>query len=258
MIKQNAIITGASGFLGSVFIKALLELEFNLILVDKNVKKLKELKKTTSNIHYYKLDVSNSAQINVFYSKIKKKFKKIDVLINSASIDSKPDFSSKKKNFVLENFSEKQWDKEINVNLKSVFLLSRKIGNLMSINKNGIILNIGSDLSIISPRQSIYKNKKFIYKKPITYSVSKHGIVGITKYMAEYWSKYNVRVNCISPGSVKHKQPSSLKKNLVKLIPMSRLLEKKELINVVKFLCSDKSSYITGQNIVVDGGRTVI
>ena len=159
---------------------------------------------------------------------------------------------------MLENFSEKQWDKEINVNLKSVFLLSRKIGNLMSINKNGIILNIGSDLSIISPTQSIYKNKKFIYKKPITYSVSKHGIVGITKYMAEYWSKYNVRVNCISPGSVKHKQPSSLKKNLVKLIPMSRLLEKKELINVVKFLCSDKSSYITGQNIVIDGGRTII
>ena len=97
MIKQNAIITGASGFLGSVFIKALLELEFNLILVDKNVKKLKEIKKKKSNIHFYKLDVSNSAQINVFYSKIKKKFKKIDVLINSASIDSKPDFSSKKK-----------------------------------------------------------------------------------------------------------------------------------------------------------------
>ena len=77
MIKQNAIITGASGFLGSVFIKALLELEFNLILVDKNVKKLKEIKKKKSNIHFYKLDVSNSAQINVFYSKIKKNSKKL-------------------------------------------------------------------------------------------------------------------------------------------------------------------------------------
>lgn len=258
MIDKNAIITGASGFLGSVFIDALLELKYSLILVDKNISKLKKINKNKSNIHLYKVDLSNSSEINNFYNKIEKKFKKIDVLINSASIDAKPNFAKKKKNFTLENLSEKQWDREININLKSVFLLSRKIGNLMSYYKDGIILNIGSDLSVISPNQSIYKNKNFIYKKPITYSVSKHGIIGITKYLAEYWSKLNVRVNCLSPGSVNHKQSLSLKKNLINLIPIARLLDKKELIDIVKFLCSDKSSYITGQNIIIDGGRTII
>ena len=258
MNKKNAIITGASGFLGSVFIDALLELKYNLILVYKNISNLGKLKKKNKNVYLYKVDLSSSPEINKFYTKIKKKFKKIDVLINSASIDAKPNFTNKKKNFTLENLTEKQWDREININLKSLFLLSRKIGNLMSYYKYGIILNIGSDLSVISPNQSIYKNSKFVYKKPITYSVSKHGIIGLTKYLAEYWSELNVRVNCLSPGSVNHKQSLSLKKNLINLIPIARLLEKKELINIVKFLCSDKSSYITGQNIIIDGGRTII
>jgi len=158
----------------------------------------------------------------------------------------------------FENLTESQWDLEINTNIKSVFLMCQEIGFYMKKKKFGIVLNIGSDLSIISPKQSIYNNKKIIYKKPLTYSVAKHAIVGLTKYLAEYWSKDNIRVNCLSPGSVNYKQPYNLKNEIKKLTPLGRLLEKKELIEIVKLLCSNKSNYMTGQNILIDGGRTII
>ena len=126
----------------------------------------------------------------------------------------------------------------------------------MSKKKNGNILNISSDLGIIAPDQRIYKNKNFI--KPITYSVVKHGIIGLTKYTASYWAKDNIRCNAIAPGGIFNNQENSFVKKISNLIPLGRMAKKNEYNALVLFLCSDLSSYLTGSVIVADGGRTII
>ena len=126
----------------------------------------------------------------------------------------------------------------------------------METKKKGVILNIGSDLSIIAPDQRLYSHLNSL--KPVTYSVVKHGIVGLTKYLASYWSSKNIRVNCLSPGGIYNKQDKNFTKKIKKLIPLNRMAHKNEYNEVIQFLCSDASSYMTGQNIIIDGGRTII
>ena len=132
--------------------------------------------------------------------------------------------------------------------------------NMVKHKTKGIILNVASDLSIISPNQNIYKVKNLPNKKqpvkPVTYSVIKHGLLGLTKYIATYWPEY-IRCNAISPGSVLQNQPKKLVKKLIKLIPLNRLAKEYEYISAIKFLCSEQSSYMTGQNLIIDGGRSI-
>ena len=116
-------------------------------------------------------------------------------------------------------------------------------------------MNIGSDLSTIAPDQRLYSHLNSL--KPVTYSVV-HGIVGLTKYLASYWSNKNIRVNCLSPGGIYIKKFKTFIKKIKKLIPLNRMANKNEYNEVIQFLCSDASSYMTGQNIVIDGGRTII
>ena len=122
--------------------------------------------------------------------------------------------------------------------------------------KKGTIINVSSDLGIIAPDQRIYKKSSFV--KPVTYSVVKHGIIGLTKYTASYWGKKNIRCNAIAPGGIYNKQDSSFVKNINKLIPLGRMAKKNEYNGLILFLCSDLSSYMTGSIIVADGGRTII
>ena len=124
---------------------------------------------------------------------------------------------------------------------------------------NGVILNIASDLSIIAPDQRIYNydSKELQNVKPITYSVIKSGLIGMTKYLATYWNESNVRVNALSPGGVYENQNSEFVDRLTKLIPLGRMASPDEYKSAIQFLCSDASSYMTGQNLVIDGGRSV-
>ena len=127
--------------------------------------------------------------------------------------------------------------------------------------KGGIILNIASDLSVISPYQKLYEKSKSSKNnqpvKPIAYSVVKHGLIGLTKYLSTYWPEQNVRCNAISLGAVYSNQPQKFIEKIRNLIPLNRLAEKNEYKSTIQFLCSDASSYMTGQNIIVDGGRSV-
>tara|TARA_B110000971_G_scaffold217066_1_gene253196 strand:- start:2564 stop:2974 length:411 start_codon:yes stop_codon:yes gene_type:complete len=131
-------------------------------------------------------------------------------------------------------------------------------GEEMIKRKKGSIINIGSDLSVIAPNQKIYKSSYKNYIKPVTYSVIKHGMLGLTKYFASLYGKDNVRVNMVSPGPIKNNQSKKLLDELKDIIPMKRLGNPNELLGVLIFLANQESSYITGQNILVDGGRTVI
>jgi len=137
-------------------------------------------------------------------------------------------------------------------------LCSQVIGGEMVKNKiRGNIVNIASDLSVIAPNQNIYKYKNNNFTKPVTYSVIKHGIVGLTKYLSTYWANKNIKVNSLSPGSVLNNQPKEFLSRIKKLIPMNRLAKKNEYIGAIKFLCTEDSNYMTGQNLVIDGGRSV-
>jgi NAD(P)-dependent dehydrogenase (short-subunit alcohol dehydrogenase family) len=127
------------------------------------------------------------------------------------------------------------------------------------IKKNkGSIINIGSDLSAVAPNQKIYRSSYKNYIKPVTYSVIKHGIVGLTKYFASLYGEKNVRVNMVSPGPIKNNQSPKLVGELKKNIPMKRLGKPDEISAILFFLANDDSKYITGQNILVDGGKTII
>jgi NAD(P)-dependent dehydrogenase (short-subunit alcohol dehydrogenase family) len=245
--NKNIIVTGGLGFLASQFTEALIECNCNVILVDiKNIKKKNNLK----NLFYFKCDITKDKQVALLSKKIKKKFKNIDVLINNAANNPKP--SSKNNSF--ETFDVNEWDNDLNISLKGSFLCTKYFGKIMKIQKNGgNIINISSDLGVIAPDQRIYK--KIGYKKPVTYSVTKHGIIGLTKYTATYWPK-KVRCNSISPGGMANGQSKLFLNEVKKLIPLGRLAKKNEFNSLILFLASNASSYITGSNIIIDGGRT--
>jgi NAD(P)-dependent dehydrogenase (short-subunit alcohol dehydrogenase family) len=254
--KKVAIITGGGGFFAYQHALAMHKINAEILLIDINKKKLIEIKTNLNKlnilVNILKVDITREAEILKLKKFIIKKFKKIDILINNASIDHIPN----KKNIKFTNLTLKSWNKEIGVGLTGTFLCSKILGELMSIQKNGVILNISSDLSIIAPDQRIYSHLKF--EKPITYSAIKHGIVGITKYLAAYWAKDNVRVNCISPGGIENNQNKLFIKKIKKLIPLGRMAKNDEYVGAIKFLCSEDSSYITGQNLIMDGGRSII
>ena len=264
--RKFALITGAGGLLGEEHAISLLEINKNIILTDINLKKIQILKKKLkkkfkfNQIYSIKMDVTNESSIASVWKFFNKKKIIIDILINNAAID--PKFKNKTingKNTRLEFFSVKNWQKELAVGLTGAILCSKIFGiELIKKKAKGTILNIASDLSVISPNQNIYKISKIKKSlqpvKPVSYSIIKHGIVGLTKYISTYWSSENIRCNALSPGPVLSLQSKSLVKNLKKLIPMGRLANKDEYKSAIKFLCTDDSSYMTGQNLVIDGG----
>ena len=231
--NKNIVLTGGSGFLGEQIIEAFKLAGSNIIILD--IKKPKKLKNT----EYYKCDITKESQVKNIAKKIIKKYKKVDVLINNAASDYVP--KKKRNDFSLENLNLSLWKKDLAVGLNGSFICTKIFGSLMASIKKGVILNISSDLSIIAPNQEIYKDLNFV--KPVTYSVVKHGINGLTKYTAAYWANKNIRCNAIAPGGIFNHQDKSFLKKIKKVIPLKRLAKKNEYNNTILFLCSDSSSY---------------
>jgi NAD(P)-dependent dehydrogenase (short-subunit alcohol dehydrogenase family) len=187
---------------------------------------------------------------------------KVDILINNAAIDAKVKNKTSSEFGRLENFTLEQWNQELSVGLTGAFLCSKYFGNYFAKNNGGVILNIASDLSVISPDQRLYSKKDIINidqqpVKPVTYSVIKSALIGLTKYLSTYWLDGKVRVNALSPGGIFIDQPKDFVDKLENLIPLGRMAKKNEYKSAVQFLCSNASEYMTGQNMVMDGGRSV-
>ena len=254
MIKnKNVLITGGLGFIGSFFSKLLIENEYNLIIIDKKNPKTHTQKKILKKSIFFKSDISSENEILKIYKYLKINNIKINYLINNAAIDSIPKFS--KKNSHLPN--KEDWNKELDVGLTGSYLLIKYFGEDMKKRKKGKIVNIGSDLSVIAPNQDIYSDfDNFL--KPVTYSVIKHGLLGMTKYFASLYAKENIQVNMLSPGPVYNKQNKKFQKKLISLIPAKKIANKEDLSQTLLFLLNDKNNYLTGQNIIIDGGRTII
>lgn len=266
--EKVALITGGAGLLGKEHAKALLENGAKIILTDIDEIGLKDAKHKLSLIYdhksiiTYSMDVCSEKSISDVLKKIKMDNLKLSILINNAAIDPKVSNDNNLLDYSrLENFSLEQWNLEISVGLTGAFLCSKIFGNEMASESGGVILNIASDLSVISPDQRIYKKAGLASTaqpvKPITYSVIKSGLIGITKYIATYWPDKGIRCNALSPGGVENNQNEDFKKKLVSLIPLGRMAEINEYHSAIQFLCSDASSYMNGQNIVIDGGRSI-
>ena len=259
--NKNILITGAAGSLGFEHSIALLEVEARIFMTDINYPKLiknksKLIRKNKNyKIDCIKMDVSNEKSILNVLKKIKKMKLKIDVLINNACLN--PKFGKKfyYKNTSLEKFPLNNWDKEIKVGLTGAFLCSKIFGSYMKNNKKGgVIINIASEYSVITPDHRIYSKKNY---KPISYPVIKTGLVGLTRYLATYWANEGIRCNAFSPGGVNENQSKKFINKIKKLIPMKRMANTDEYHSVLQFLCSDASRYLNGQNILMDGGRSI-
>lgn len=255
-----AVITGAFGLLGLKHVEALTEMGAFVYASDISPKN--HIRLGTGNIAEIYMDVTDENSIKDALNEILNKKNKIDILINNAAINPAFDSNGKLDFSRLENFKLDDWNNQVNVGLTGAFLTSKIIGTQMSVNQSGVILNIASDLSVIAPDQRLYKQKGLDDLKqpvkPVTYSVIKTGLIGLTRYLASYWANKNVRVNALSPGGVFNDHDQEFVSRLSKLIPLGRMAHKDEYKGAVQFLCSDASSYMTGQNLILDGGRSII
>lgn len=260
-----AIITGGAGLLGMKHAETIAEAGGIPVLWDINDRLVKDRSREITekyNVSCLGMSVNIIDSVNVknAFNEVLKNLQRIDILINNAANDPKvaPDESLTWSR--LENFSLEMWQKDIAVGLTGAFLCSREIGLYMAEHGGGVILNIASDLGVIAPDQRIYRKEGLPEEhqpvKPVTYSVIKHGIIGLTKYLATYWTDKNIRVNSISPGGIYTNQPEDFVKKLTGLIPMGRMAQHDEYKAAILFLVSDASSYMTGANLIIDGGRT--
>jgi NAD(P)-dependent dehydrogenase (short-subunit alcohol dehydrogenase family) len=266
---KTVLITGAAGLLGREHAAALLEIGATVVLTDIRESALASARAVLMRdadpfrIVTHVMDVSSPDSVRRLAAEFATTGQRVDVLVNNAAIDPKVVGShGMVETSRLENFPLEQWNLQIAVGLTGAFLCSQVFGALMAKDgKGGVILNIASDLSVISPDQRLYRGAGLTEDtqpvKPVTYSVIKAGLVGLTKYLSTYWADCGVRANALSPGGVFNEQGEEFVKRLSALIPMGRMAKIDEYHSAVQFLCSNASSYLTGQNIVIDGGRSV-
>ncbi len=212
------------------------------------------------------VDITSEASLEAARDQILARFGRIDILINNAANNPKVEDAKPGQPWSrLEHFPLATWNADIAVGLTGAFLCSRIFGAEMVKRNAGVILNVASDLAVIAPDQRLYRQEGLPAipedqqpVKPVTYSVVKTALLGLTRYLSTYWTAHNIRVNAISPGGVSNNQPEEFTAKLHQLIPMARMAHKDEYQGAVLFLCSDASSYMTGQNLIVDGGRSVL
>lgn len=263
-----ALVTGAAGLLGLEHSRALLEAGANVVLQDidpgklERAKTILEAEYPPNTIRISSSDVTSESSMRSALKELESEGISISILINNAGINPKyAQVSTSGLNSRVEHFDLDDWENQIRVGLTGAFICSKVFGSGMAKSGGGVIVNIASDLSVIAPDQRLYEkvgirsNEQPV--KPVTYSVIKSGLIGLTKYLATYWHNSGVRVNALSPGGVYEGQEDEFVTKLSALIPLGRMANSDEYRSVIQFLCSEASSYMTGQNIVVDGGRSV-
>ncbi len=260
---RTALITGAAGLLGPEHAAALLEAGARVVVSDLDADAaaaaVRDLSDTfgTARVVPRALDVTDPESIAALAAELP-----VDILVNNAAIDPKVKPGGGLEPTRFETFALADWDFQLSVGLTGAFLCAQAFGSAMAARGGGVILNIASDLSVFAPDQRLYRQAGLAEDrqpvKPVTYSVIKTALIGLTRYVGTYWADRGVRCNALSPGGVHTGQPEDFVARLTDLIPAGRMAERNEYRAAVQFLCSDASTYMTGQNIVMDGGRSVL
>lgn len=256
-----AVITGGTGLLGLQHAAAIAGAGGIPVLADIRQLEGDDLsEKLGSDAVSIKTDITDPVSVRALLDAVLSRFGRIDILINNAANNPKVEAKSDLEQSRLENFSLETWQADLNVGLTGAFLCSQTIGSEMARRKSGVIVNIASDLGLIAPDQRLYRKEGLPDDqqpaKPVSYSVVKTGIIGLTRYLATYWAVDGVRVNALSPGGVRNGQNEEFLDRISHLIPLARMAQVNEYQGALLFLCSDASSYMTGSNLVIDGGRT--
>jgi NAD(P)-dependent dehydrogenase (short-subunit alcohol dehydrogenase family) len=270
MINDRVVvITGGAGLLGVKHAEAVIEgggipvlLDISQVAVDSALEKLRGKYGKQVKCGAYIADITDRENITAVCNQLIEKYHHVDVLINNAANNPKVEGNaSNMKAIQFENFPLQMWMNDLSVGLTGAFICSQVFGAVMAKQQSGIILNISSDLGIIAPDQRIYRKEGVEEDeqtiKPITYSVIKHGLIGLTKYLSTYYADKGVRANTLCPAGVQNGQGEEFLQKLTNLIPMGRMADADEYKCTILYLISDASSYMTGSTVIVDGGRTV-
>ena len=255
-----AIVTGALGLIGQKHCIALNNAGAHVIVTDLDEQKCIDFAKTHLDYsmgHY--LDVTKKESISELLKQVLINYRKVDVLVNNAAInDMFEDPKAATEQSKFENYPVELWQKSIDVNLTGVFLCSQIIGTQMVKQKKGSIINIGSTYGITAPDQNLYKDVEGVqsFYKPPAYPATKAGVIMLSRYLAAYWGQSGIRVNTLTPGGVKNGQNNFFVENYARRTPLGRMAESDDFMGALVFLASDASSYMTGANLVIDGGWT--
>ena len=255
---KTAVVTGAAGQLGGQYVRALLDAGARVAALDINLDNPKSDLGSIDSVNLIKCecDVTEKSALRKTLQLIRKKFDTPSILINNAAVDSPPGAGGDATG-PFENYPETSWDQVMEANLKGVYLCCQVFGSAMAESvENGSIINISSVYGLVSPDQRIYQYQTPPFTKPVAYSVSKSGVLNLTRYLATYWAEKGIRVNTLTLGGVFNDQDESFLKNYRSKVPLGRMAEAGEYNGAILFLASDASSYMTGSNLVIDGGYT--
>lgn len=262
------IVTGGGGLIGMKHAEAIIEGKGIPVLLDISLAGMEKVKGMLADeygdeivVETFVTDITDRNELCKVRNTLMEKYGHIDVLINNAANNPKVEGGSKNLGAVrFHNFPVSIWDQDIAVGLTGAMLCAQVFGEVMEKQEKGVILNISSDYGLIAPDQRIYQkegvpeNEQTI--KPVSYSVVKHGIIGLTKYLAVYWANKGIRVNTLCPASLENGQDEEFISKISNLIPMGRMSDPDEYVCTVLYMISDATTYMTGSTVVLDGGRT--
>ena len=262
------IVTGGGGLIGMKHTEAILEGDGIPVLLDIVSAGMERVKKTVQEeygedkvVETFVTDITDRKALEGIRDILMEKYGHIDVLINNAANNPKVEEASKNLGPIrFHNFPVDMWNQDLAVGLTGAMLCAQVFGEVMEKQGSGVVLNISSDYGLIAPDQRIYKKEGLPddqqMVKPVSYSVVKHGIIGLTKYLAIYWADKGIRVNTLCPASLENGQNEEFISKISKLIPMGRMSRPDEYVCTVLYMISDAATYMTGSTIVLDGGRT--
>ena len=260
-----AVVTGGVGLLGAEFCRTLAEAGAAIAVVDRNGSASQAAADTLTKSGYkaqaFTTDITQPDSVNAMVENVLSAFGRIDILVNSAALDPKFDLDAMKEGITpgaFEDYPLDQWNAALNVNLTGTFLITQAcVKPMLAQGKKGSIINICSTYGLNGPDQRIYiKDGERVAFKPVYYTVTKAGVLGFTKYLAAYYAGTDIRVNALTPGGVFNNHEEYFVKNYSAKTIIGRMAKKDEMNGALLFLASDASSYMTGNNVVVDGGWT--